>query len=445
MDSPRKEHYLANFERLDRDGTLGGPDWLRQIRRAAIQRFAELGFPTTRHEDWKYTNVEPIASRVFERANGSARLPEVDEILSVSYGDLAFNRLVFVNGRYSPRLSQLSSMPAGVEALSLAEALKTRTAQLEPHLARHARYQDQAFVALNTAFAEDGAYLYVPRGRILSEPIYLVFVSTAQEKPVVCHPRNLILLEAESEARVVETYVGPASAPYFTNPVTEVIIDDGAKMDYYRLQREGETTFHVGALEVYVGRDCGFTSHSVVLNGGLIRNDVHVVLGGKGGECVLNGLYMVAGQQHVDNHTYIEHVASHATSRELYKGVLGGKARGVFNGKILVHKAAQKSDARQTNKNLLLSPDAVVNTKPQLEIYADDVKCTHGSTIGQLDHDALFYLQSRGIDLESARNLLTYAFASDVVSRIQVEGIRKRLDNEFLLRFGEDGRLPEAL
>lgn len=437
MDSAHKEHYLADFERFNRDGTLSGPGWLNRIRRAAIERFAELGFPTTRHEEWKYTNVEPIAARVFERANGSSPLLSAEEILSVAYADPKFNRLVFVNGRYSAPLSQIKATGAGVEAISLAEALKTRASRLEPHLARHARYEDHAFVALNTAFAEDGAFVYVPRGQILSEPLYLVFVSAGHERSMACHPRNLIVLEAESEMRVVESYVGLTSGAYFTNPVSEVILGDGARLDYYRLQQEGETGFHVGALEVALGQDCGFTSHSVVLDGGLIRNDVHAVLRGKGSECVLNGLYMVDRNQHVDNHTYIEHVASHATSRELYKGVLGGKTRGVFNGKILVHKAAQKTDARQTNKNLLLSPNAVVNTKPQLEIYADDVKCTHGSTIGQLDRDALFYLRSRGLDLETARNLLTYAFASDVVDRIQVEAIRTSLNNDLLSRFRE--------
>jgi Fe-S cluster assembly protein SufD len=442
MDSPHKEHYLADFERFDRESTLSGPAWLRRIRRAAIERFAELGFPTTRHEEWKYTNVEPIASRLFERANGSSPLLSTEQVLSRSYGDSALNRLVFVNGRYSAPLSRIKPHTASVEAMSLAEALKTRAGRLEPHLARHARYEDQAFVALNTAFAQDGAFIYVPRGQVLSEPLYLVFVSADHEKPVACYPRNLIVLDPESEARVVESYVGLSSAAYFTNPVSEIILSDGARLDYYRLQQEGETGFHVGALEVSLSQDCGFTSHSLVLDGGLVRNDLHVVLRGKGGECVLNGLYMVDENQHVDNHTYIEHVASHAISRELYKGVLGGRARGVFNGKIFVHKAAQKSDARQTNKNLLLSPNAVVNTKPQLEIYADDVKCTHGSTIGQLDRDALFYLRSRGIDLETAQNLLTYAFVSELVDRIQVGSIRTSLSNDLLSRFTESSTSP---
>jgi Fe-S cluster assembly protein SufD len=306
-------------------------------------------------------------------------------------------------------------------------------------LARHARQREHAFVALNTAFIEDGAFVFIPQGRSIEEPIYVIFVSSEASTPVMAHPRNLFVFEANTQARIVESYVGLNGSAYFNNAVTEIIGQDGAAIDHYRLQREANGGFHVGALAAQLGRNCHFSSHALTLGGALVRNDVDAVLNGEGAESILNGLYLVEGNQHVDNQTRIDHIKPHATSLELYKGILRGKGRAVFNGKIFVHKAAQKTDARQTNKNLLLSGEAVVNTKPQLEIYADDVKCSHGSTIGQLDRDALFYLRSRGLDLDNAQSLLSYAFASDVVNRVKVAPLRARLDDYLLTKFGRNG------
>jgi Fe-S cluster assembly protein SufD len=398
--------------------------------------FDALGFPTTRNEDWKYTSVDPIVSLAFDRANGQAAALTADVIFSPSFTDFSCNRLVFVNGVYIPQFSALRELPAALCVTSLAEALKREYQILQPHLGSYAAYRRHPFVALNTAFIEDGAFVFVPEGCRLEEPIYLVFVSMAGQTPVASYPRNLLVFGARSEAKIVESYVGIGPGAYLSNAVTELIGEESAVIDHYRVQRETAGGFHVGALDARLSRNCNLTAHAITLGGSLVRNDVHVVLDGEGAECTLNGLYLLDGKEHIDNHTEIEHVRPRASSFELYKGILGGSARGVFNGKIIVHKDAQKTDARQTNKNLLLSENAAVNTKPQLEIYADDVKCSHGSTIGQLDNDALFYLRSRGIGAEDARSLLGYAFASDVIGRVKIARMRARLDDYLLTKFG---------
>jgi Fe-S cluster assembly protein SufD len=278
----------------------------------------------------------------------------------------------------------------------------------------------------------DGAFVSVPKGVVLKQPLHLAFLASAGSKPAVAHPRSLILAGVNSQASIVESYIGAKGDVYFTNAVTELVADENAVIDHYKLQRESTEAFHVATMQVHLGRGSNVTSHSIALGGALVRNDVNAMLAAEGGECTLNGLYLAAGRQHIDNHTRIDHAMPHCASHELYKGILDGQAHGVFNGKIYVHPDAQKTDAKQTNKTLLLSPDAVINTKPQLEIYADDVKCTHGATIGQLADEALFYLRSRGIGRQEARNLLTFAFANDLVSRIKIEAIRNQLEGVLL-------------
>jgi len=434
LASESKERYLAAFKQSQ--SHAAAPAWLHELREAGMACFAALGFPTTRHEDWKYTNIDPIASQAFVHANGEAKSLTVGEIVTRSMADVDAPRLVFVNGIYAPEFSQVAALPQGLMVKSLGDFLKHDEQALTSQLGRHADAQRQPFVALNTAFLEDGAVISVSAGCRLEAPIYLVFVSTAGKEPVLSHPRTLILLGAGSEAKIVESYLGLGSGAYFCNAVTELVGDADAVIEHYRIQQESDTGFHVGSLEANLARGCQLTAHAVSLSGALVRNHVHVVLNGEGAECVLNGLYLADGKQHIDNFTEIEHAKPRARSLELYKGILGGSAHGVFNGKIIVHKDAQKSDARQTNKNLLLSADAVVNTKPQLEIYADDVKCSHGSTIGQMDGDALFYLRSRGLGVDQAKSLLSFAFASDVVGRIKIESLRKRLDEYLVARFG---------
>ena len=429
-----KEHYLSTFRQIH-SGTQA-PQWLDQLRESAIESFNALGFPTTRNEEWKYTSVDPIVAIPFARGNGQAKTVSAEDLFSISFTDFACNRLVFVNGDYIPQFSSLRELPQGMRVQSLADALKRDDQVLQPYLAHNAKYQREAFVALNTAFMEDGAVVVIPEGCRLEEPIYLVFVSVPVQEPVASYPRNLIILKRGSEAKIVESYVGLGVGAYFVDAVTELIGEENAVVEHYRLQRETASGFHIGALDACLGRSASCAAHGITLGGSLVRNDVHVVLDGEGSECALNGLYLMDGKQHVDNHTKIEHVQPRATSLELYKGILSGSARGVFNGQIIVHKDAQKTDARQTNKNLLLSEGAVVNTKPQLEIHADDVKCSHGSTIGQLDPAALFYLRSRGIGADDAQSLLSYGFASDVVSRIRIPRMRARLDDFLLTKFG---------
>ncbi|MGH7775468.1 MAG: Fe-S cluster assembly protein SufD [Candidatus Binatia bacterium] len=440
-----KDFYRTQFAGFEKELGSNGQSWIHRIRKEAISRFAELGFPTTRDEEWKYTNVAPIVKVPFKPANFEINGLTADTVLRATFGELTCNRLVFVNGHYSQELSSLRPLPEGVRLGSLVAALNADATGVEPHLARYASYQDQAMVALNTAFMEDGAFVYVPQGRVVGEPIYVLFVSTVHGKATVSYPRNLVVMGHDTQATIVESYVGLENNVYFTNAVTEIVLGENAVIDHYKLQRESVEAFHIATLQAHLDRSSNFSSHSIALGGALVRNDVNVALEGEGIECTLNGLYMVTGRQHVDNHTRIDHVKPHCSSRELYKGVLDGKSRGVFNGKIYVHKPAQKTDAKQTNKNLLLSEDALINTKPQLEIYADDVKCTHGSTIGQLDQDAIFYLRSRGVGLEAARSLLTYAFASDIIGRIKLEPIRGQLDHLLATKFQKNSQAKETL
>lgn len=433
-----KNVYLAHYSRVKEELSGNGKAWSHEIRDAAIACFSELGFPTNRDEEWRYTNVTPIVDTPFEPARYDIEGLTSDAVARASLGMLEAGRAVFVNGYYSRELSSLWGLPQDVEVGSLAARLSGEVGGVESHMGRYANYRDHAFVALNTALMKDGAFVYVPPGKIVGEPIHLLFISVAGKKATVSHPRNLIVIGRGSQAMIVENYVGLKKGVYFTNTVTEIVVGENAVVDYYKMQRESQDAFHVATLQARLERSSNFSSHSIALGGALVRNDINAALDGEGSECTLNGLYMVGGQQHVDNHTRIDHIKPHGTSRQLYKGVLDGKSRGVFNGKIYVHKAAEKTDARQTNNNLLLSQDALIDTKPQLEIYNNDVKCSHGSTIGQLDQDAIFYLRSRGIGVESARRLLTYAFSSDVIGRIRVEPVRTQLDKLLAARFQED-------
>jgi Fe-S cluster assembly protein SufD len=437
LSSTTKQHYVSEFRQDYGNGHSRSPTWLKTLRESAIGNFERLGFPDQHDEEWKYTSVERVVSHSFERER-SSEFVNADMILPASFTDADCNRLVFVNGTFAPQLSLRRDLPANVRLESLADALKRDDRMLASYLAAGGRHESEAFFALNTAFMEDGAIVVVPPECQLEAPLHLIFVATAGGKRLAVYPRNLLLVGAGSEVKIVESYLGFDSGNYFVNAVTEVVGEENSAIDYYQVQRESTAGFHIGAVDVRLMRDCRLISHAITLAGALVRNDLHVALDGEGSECVLNGLYLLDSDQHVDNHTEIEHRRPRATSFELYKGILSGKAHGVFNGKIVVHKDAQKTDARQTNKNLLLSENAVVNTKPQLEIRADDVKCSHGSTIGQLDADALFYLRSRGLDAHEAQSLLSYAFASDVVGRIRIPSLRARLDEYLLRKFGRN-------
>lgn len=413
--------------------TVEGPAWAEPLRSAARARFAAVGFPTRRDEEWKYTSTSAIAETPFRLADSPA-IVSAEQIAPYGLTGIDHVQLVFVNGRFVPHLSTLRDLPKGVEVASLSDVAAADLDGVKAHLGKYAKIEPNAFVALNTSVLGDGGYVSIPRNVVVDEPIHFVFVSTADEsgQPIVSHPRNLIIAGENSQATIVETYIGVDEDVYFTNAVTEVVVAESAVIDHYKVQRESLAAFHVSTTQIELSRASNFRSHAINLGGSLVRNDVNAVLGAEGIECTLNGLYMARGTQLVDNHTSIDHAMPHCDSHELYKGIIDDSGRGVFNGKIFVREDAQKTDAKQTNQALLLSAEAQINTKPQLEIYADDVKCTHGATIGQLSDEALFYLRARGIDKETAQNLLTYAFASDVVSRIRVEPIRAQLDH-FLL------------
>ena len=419
-----KDRYVEAFSQLESALAGNGPTWLRQIRSSAISRFTELGFPTPRDEAWRFTNVQPITAVPFKRATADRLNGLSPETLAETpIPALTACRLVFVDGRYTPELSH-TQLPAGGTLGSLAAWLQNGSDTLQPHLARQVGQEPHAFAALNTAFFSDGAFVHLPQDVVLDHPIHLLFVSTAQNKPRVTYPRVLIVAEENAKASVVESYVGFGEGVYLTNAVTEVILGENARVDHYKLQRERRTAFHVAAQQVHQHRHSTLNSCSISLGGALVRNDLNVLLAAEGAECHLNGLYLVTGTQHVDNHTTIDHAKPHGSSREFYKGILDGRSSAVFNGTIVVRPGAQKTDAMQTNKNLLLSDEGLVHTKPELQIFANDVKCKHGATIGKLSADALFYLRSRGIDLEAARRLLIHAFASEIIERIPLRSLK---------------------
>jgi Fe-S cluster assembly protein SufD len=432
--SDARQTYIAGYRQFDKSVAVRAHPWLRQLREDAIARFERLGFPTTRDEGWRYTNVAPISRLPFSAAVHDFDGLSAPELACFTFGEDDSCRLVFINGAYSEELSSVSPLPAGMRVKNLAAALETDRDLVEPHLARLASFEKNPFVALNTAFLAEGAFVHIPRGTILDRVLHLVFLSSSRGKAAVSSPRNLILVGDNSQASVVESYGGLDHGSYFTNTVTEIALGSNAVLDHYKLQRESEDSFHVGTLQVLQERSSRFSSHSISLGGALVRNDLNTVMNGEGCDSTLNGLYVARGRQLVDNHTCIDHAKPHCDSRELYKGILDEQSRGVFSGKIVVRKDAQKTNARQTNKNLLLSEEALANTAPELEIFADDVKCTHGATIGHLGEEELFYTRSRGIGAEAARTLLTYAFASDILGSVRFKPIQCQIDLVLLTR-----------
>lgn len=407
--------YLESFTEFQKRAAGRELPWLRKLRESAFARFCEVGFPTTHDEDWRFTNVSAIAKTSFELSRDSnVTKREVEQFGLAGVG----SQLVFVNGQFSRELSAIGQLPAGVSVNSLAEEISANSSSVESHLGRYLDTQRDAFSALNTAFAEDGGYVHIRRGVVLPDPIYLLFISTAGDKPLMSHPRNLIVVENEAQATIVEDYVSIGETAAFSNTATELVAGENAVVSHYMIEREHREAFNISTLRIQQGRSANVSSHSVLLGGGLVRNNVHPVLAGEGGECLINGLFIGNGRQHLDNYMQVEHASPHCASRQFYNGILDDHAHGVFHGRIIVHKDAQKTDAKQTNRNLLLSDDSRIDTKPQLEIYADDVKCTHGATIGQIEENALFYLRSRGIDEISARKLLLLAFANECLDRM---------------------------
>lgn len=404
-------------EQLEKDFSMDHDPWLNSIRKRAFERFKKLAYPTTEQEEWRYTDITPLLRVPFQRPRKKEnRLSRSKLEKHLTFTGVDSTSLVFINGDYSEKLSSRGPLPPGVLIGNFLSILETDRKKMEEHLAQYADTEEDRFTAINTAFLKDGAFVYIPSGTVLKQPIHLVYYSHANQNPNVTHPRTLLVAERNSQVHVIETYVGDGR--YWTNAVTEVALGPNSRIDQYKIQEESEESFHLGLLQIHQGRDSHFTSHSISFGGAWARNNVRSALHEEGSAVTLNGLYMAVGKQHIDNQTAIDHVKPHAVSDELYKGILSGKANAVFNGKIIVRPNAQKTRARQFNKNLLLSDDVKVNTKPLLEIYANDVQCNHGATIGRLDENQLFYLRSRAIGEVDARNLLTYAFASEMIKRI---------------------------
>jgi Fe-S cluster assembly protein SufD len=416
-----KSKLLANFKPAE-----GKPAALHSLRQEAIQHFDTLGFPTAKHEEWKYTDLKNLLKQDFPLPPPPAATPfSAEDLAAFTIQHPNANVLVFVNGVYQAELSTIVSPADVLTVTDFSSAQDIHADVVAQYFSKYAEFKSDAFTALNTAYAEHGAFIYVPANKVVEEPVFLYFIADASEQNVTAMPRNLFIAGRGSQVHIAETFHGRGSHASFTNIVTEVVVQDNARVNYYKLQNEGNAAYTIHTTQVHQSRDSYFSSTTVTLDGTLVRNNLNIVLDAPNCESYLYGLYLLDGSQHVDNHTLVDHAKPHSYSNELYKGILGGKSTGVFNGKIFVRKDAQKTNAFQSNRNILLSQNASMNTKPQLEIYADDVKCSHGATTGQLDKDMLFYLRARGIGEEKAKALLMYAFAADVIEHIAVDEVKQ--------------------
>ena len=428
----RVDNVLAEYGRFSKGRGAAAPTWLRELRDRAASRFAAAGFPTVRQEAWRFTNVAPIADGAFRLA-GKLPTNAADLASRVRIPETAA-RIVILNGHFAPEQSDVATKTPGLVAGSLATAVSHN----RPECAFLTQvWEHTPFVALNSAFLEDGAFIVIPPNVVVERPIHIVVITGGAGRSMA-HPRTLIVAGANSQVRIAQSFLGAAGEAHFTNAVTEVAMGENAQLDLYTDQRETDTAYHVAALNVRLQRNAVFRSRTVTLGGKLLRNDIAAVLDGEGAHCALDGCYLVDGDRLVDNHTTIDHAKPHCTSHELYKGILDGKARAVFNGRIIVREDAQKTDAKQTNRALLLSDEAQVNSNPQLEIFADDVKCTHGAAIGQLDEEAMFYLQARGLTRREARDMLIHAYAGEVLEGIAIDALRSQLEKELFVQLDRD-------
>ena len=427
-EQPLSAPYVAQFTRARATLPGHGLAWLSGLRDKAIERFSSLDFPTPKVEEWKFTNLAPLTKTVFGPGPAQAGEDAGDAVQGFLMEETPCHLLVFVDGRYRPRLSALGDLPAGAELTTLAAALKARPDMLESHLGGGTAIDGKPFVALNTAFMADGAVLTLEPGVVVERPVHFLYMASAHEAPVVTHPRTLILAGRGSAATVLESYVGAGSQTYWTNAVTDVVMDEGAALKHYRLQAEGAKAFHIATTGVRLARDSRYESFVLAVGGRLARNEIAAALNGTNIDCRLSGAYLARDRQHIDNTTLIDHAQPECRSRQVYKGVLDGKAHAVFQGKIIVRPQAQKTDAHQLNRNLLLSETARIDTKPELEIHADDVKCSHGASVGELDAEALFYMRARGIDAGHARTLLIEAFVGETFEHISSPPVRAHLE-----------------
>ncbi|HVU26741.1 MAG TPA: Fe-S cluster assembly protein SufD [Verrucomicrobiae bacterium] len=405
------------------------PKWLLPVRKSGLAQFAELGFPTLHDEDWRFTNVAPIAKLNFQPASPVAVNGAESKVLKeAAFANLSGTRLVFVNGFFSEKLSALTNLSGGVRIENLSAALAKNSTLAEKYLGKLAQTADNSFAALNQAFFTDGAFIFIPQNAEVAEPIQLIYISSAKNSGEVISPRNLIIAEANSRATIVGSYLSASDTVYLTNAVTEIVAGENAFIEHVKVQDEFSGAFHVATIAGEFGKASNVNIHSFALGAKLSRNNIRAKLAGESLECILNGLYLTRDEQLADHHMIVEHAQPHCASHEYFNGILDDKSKGVFHGRIYVHPVAQKTDAKQTNKNLLLSDDATADTKPQLEIYADDVKCTHGATVGQLNPESIFYLRARGIPEPMARRMLIHAFAGEIVERVKCAPVREELD-----------------
>ncbi len=420
------DEFAAQFEQFEKNDAIAR-SWFHPVRKAALANFVETGFPTTKHEDWRFTNIKEATSTDWTVASEDAKSIEKNALSPFCIGEVAAT-LVFVDGRFSTELSSTNELTEGVVVSRLADAMESDAKKLEQYLGQVLAQKGNVFALLNTAFVQDGAYVFAPKNAVQKTSIHVVYVSTTNDRPTVSHPRTLIVAEENAQVTVVESFVGLESANSLTNSVTEIVSGDGANVFHHKIVQESPKAYHFGTIGAWLGRDSRSTSTNVCFDGLLTRNNVEAYLKGEGGCCTFNGLSMLRDEQLVDNHLRIEHVAPHCESWQYFKGIYDSASHGVFAGRIFVHDDAQKTDAKQTNQSLLLSDKALVDSKPQLEIFADDVKCTHGATIGQIDEEAVFYLRARGLSDTAARNLLVHAFANETLNEITVEPLHERLE-----------------
>jgi Fe-S cluster assembly protein SufD len=431
-----KDWYISNFGEFEKRLNGGKESSIHQKRKDALSNFSRLEFPTIKDEEWKYTSIAPLLKYNFIPSY-EKKIVSKDFIKSLLFDEMEHSLIVFINGRHSSENSIILNMPEGVIVDSIANQIKKNNEVLLKYFGKYADHQNHIFTALSTAYTDDGAFIYVPAGKIVEEPIHIIFITDSGEEKILSQPRNLFVAEKNSQVTIIEHYVSNIDEVYFTNAVTEIVAEENAIIDHIKLQEESKKAFHIARMEVDQERNSNFSSHLISTGADLTRNDFNARFNDEGGECTLNGLYMIDGTQLFDAHTLMDHAKPHCNSHEHYKGILDDKSRGVFNGKIIVRQDAQKTNAFQENNSILLSDEALVNTKPQLEIFADDVKCSHGATIGQMDDDAKFYLKSRGIGEEAIKGILLHAFASDVITSIKIESVRNYIEKIITEKFNQ--------
>lgn len=429
-----KQQIAEAFKQLEANANGMANSPFHEARKKAMAEFEQAEFPTNKHEEWKYTNVKSFLAKDF--AFGKVGEVTAELVSKHSFGALEADVLVFVNGNFNSQFSKVSANVAGITISNLKDAYKTHSEDINKHFGKLAKVEGETFTALNTSFAQDGAFIKVEKSKIIEKPVLVLFFSDTKSANSFSQPRNLIIAEENSQLSVIENFITLGEQESLTNIVTEIVVEKRAIVNHYKIQGEAQSDFHVGTTQVLQRENSNFSNTTITMGGGIIRNNLNIEMDGEHIESYMNGLFMLNGKSHVDNHTYVNHKKPNGYSNELYKGILDDNATGVFNGKIFVREDAQKTNAFQTNNNIVLSDKATIDTKPQLEIWADDVKCSHGATVGALDEEPLFYLRSRGIPKNKARALLMFAFATDLLDRIKIEPLRNHIEGLISERLG---------